>query len=254
MAVGTFHVSLSAFEGPFDLLLHLIAKHRVDVHAIPIAEITDEYLAVLRTAETVDLEIATDFLVVAATLIELKAARLLPAEDDPEVDELALEARDLLYARLLDYRTFKGVAGWLEARLESASGSWPRSAPLEERFTRLAAPITVPVDAAGLALLAARAIASQTPPGPDLSHVQPIRLTVREATAQVLAGLRRLGGTATFPALTAGCRDRLEVVVTFLALLELYRGEVVDLDQAGTFGELRVTWLDDAPVLAEVLS
>lgn len=249
MAVGTFHVSLSAFEGPFDLLLHLIARQRVDVHAVPIARITDEYLAVLRSAEIVDLEIATDFLVVAATLIELKAARLLPAEDDPEVDELALEARDLLYARLLDYRTYKGVAGWLEDRLEAAGGSWPRSAALEERFTRLAPPVTVPVDAAGLALLAARAFAAQPPAGPDLSHVQPIRLTVREATAQVLAGLRRLGGAATFPALTAGCRDRLEVVVTFLALLELYRGEVVDLEQAGTFGELCVTWLD-SPALA----
>jgi segregation and condensation protein A len=245
MAVGTFHVSLSAFEGPFDLLLHLIARHQVDVHAVSIAEITDEYLAVLRSAEIVDLEVATEFLVVAATLIELKAARLLPAEDDPEVDELALEARDLLYARLLDYRTFKGVAAWLDARLEAAGGWWPRSAALEERFTRLAPPVTIPVDAPGLALLAARAIAAQPPSAPDLSHVQPIRLTVRQATAQVLAALRRMGGAATFPALTAGCRDRLEVVVTFLALLELYRGEVVDLDQAGTFGELRVAWVDE---------
>jgi segregation and condensation protein A len=259
MAVGTYHVSLSSFEGPFDLLLHLIARHRVDVHAIPIAQITDEYLAVLRQAETVDLEVATEFLVVAATLVELKAARLLPNTDDPELDELAIEIRDLLYVRLLDYRVFKEAAAWLDASLEAGAGSWPRMAALEERFTRLRPDIMIPVDAAGLAELAARAIASAPPPSIDLSHLQPIRMTIRQAVALVVAGLRRSGGRATFRALTAGCRDRVEVVVSFLALLELYRAEIVELDQAERFGELRVSWVGDGiavadePLLADAL-
>jgi segregation and condensation protein A len=253
MAVGTFHVSLSSFEGPFDLLLHLIARHRVDVHAIPIGQITDEYLAVLRAAETVDLEVATDFLVVAATLVELKAARLLPGEDDPEVDELALEVRDLLYARLLDYRTFKDAAGWIDERLEAGLGSWPRMAALEERFARLRPEVVLPVDAEGLALLAARAIAAAPPPGVDLTHVQPIRMTVREAVALVLEGLRRAGGRAGFRELTATCRNRIEVVVAFLALLELYRADVVELEQAGTFGDLQVAWIGERPPRAEAV-
>lgn len=259
MAVGTYHVSLSSFEGPFDLLLHLIARHRVDVHAIPIAQITDEYLSVLRQAEVVDLDVTTDFLVVAATLVELKAARLLPGSDEPELDELALEVRDLLYARLLDYRTFKEAAGWLDASLEAGAGSWPRAAALEERFARLRPEVVIPVDAAGLAALAARAFASAPPPSVDLSHVQPIRVTMRQAVAMVVAGLRRSGGRATFRALTAGCRNRIEVVVSFLALLELYRAEVVELDQAERFGELRVSWVGegvavaDEPLLAEAL-
>ncbi len=259
MSVGTYHVALSSFEGPFDLLLHLIARHRVDVHAIPIAQITDEYLAVLRQAEIVDLEVATEFLLVAATLVELKAARLLPNTDDPDLDELAIEVRDLLYARLLDYRIFKEAAAWLDASLEAGAGSWPRAAALEERFARLRPEIVIPVDAAGLADLAAQAIANAPPPLVDTSHLQPIRITVRQAVARVVAGLRRAGGRATFRALTAGCRDRIEVVVSFLALLELYRAEVIELSQAEVFGELLVSWVRDGiavadePMLAEML-
>jgi segregation and condensation protein A len=253
MAVGTFHVSLSSFEGPFDLLLHLIARHRVDVHAIPIAQITDEYLAVLRGAETVDLEVATDFLVVAATLVELKAARLLPNEDDPELDELAVEVRDLLYARLLDYRTFKHAAAWIDERLEAGRGSWPRMAALEERFARLRPDVVLPVDGPGLAALAATAIASAPHHEVDLTHVQPIRMTVREAVAHVLGGLRRAGGRASFRALTASCRDRIEIVVSFLALLELYRVDVVELEQTGTFGDLQVAWIGETPPTADAV-
>jgi len=246
MPVGTFQVSLSSFEGPFDLLLHLIARHRVDVYAIPIGEITDEYLAVLRGAETLDLEVATEFLVVAATLIELKAARLLPGTADPDVDELALEARDLLYARLLEYRTFKQAAGWLDERIAAGVGSWPRAAALEERFARLRPEAIIPTDAAGLAALAARAFANAPAPEPDLSHVQPVRMTVQEAGALVLGELRRHGGRVTFGELTARMGTRVEVVVSFLALLELYRADLVDLDQAERFGELQVTWIDGA--------
>lgn len=247
MAAGTYHVSLSSFEGPFDLLLHLIARRKVDIYEIPIAQITDDYLAVLAQMETVDLEVATEFLVVAAALVELKAARLLPDIDDPEVDELALEARDLLYARLLDYRIFRQAAAWFRGQLQRHAGHWPRSAPMEERFARLRPPVTVPVTAVELAAIAARALAERPSEQVDLSHLQPIRLTVEEAADMVVAELQRAGGRATFRELTSGCRHRVEVVVHFLAVLELYKLELVELEQTRCFGDLIVIEADAVP-------
>lgn len=247
MAASTYRVSLDAFDGPFDLLLQLIAKRKVDIYEIPLAQITDDYLQVVRSMEALDLEVATEFLVVAATLLELKAARLLPSEDDPELEELAVEARDLLYARLLDYRLYKEAAGWLRWRLAASGGYHPREVPLEERFSGLRPDVTLPVDADGLARLAARALAEQPEPLVDLSHLQPVRLTVREAAGMVTDELDRAGGRATFAELTAGCRHRIEVVVYFLALLELYKSGHVDLSQASNFGELVVTRDGDAP-------
>lgn len=244
----TYHVTVGAFEGPFDLLLHLIARHKVDVHDIPLAQITDDYLAVLRTMETVDLEVTTEFLVVAATLLELKAARLLPTDDDEDLDDLALEARDLLYARLLEYRTFKEAAAELRQRFEAGAGYVPRLVPLDEPFASMRPPLRLPVDAAQLALLAARAFADRPPAEVDLSHVQPVRLSVREAAAMIVDELSRAAGPVPFRELVAGCRHRAEVVVHFLALLELYQHEQVELDQPRSFGTLVVEWTPDGGV------
>lgn len=243
---ATYHVAIGAFEGPFDLLLHLIARHKVDIYDIPLAQITDDYLVVLRSMDQVDLEVATEFLVVAATLIELKAARLLPGEDDPELDELALEARDLLYARLLDYRTFKEASGHLADRIEANAGYFPREVGAEAAFAGLVPEVQLPLDAAALATLAARVLADRPQPFVDLSHVQPVRMTVREAAGMLLDELLRAGGEATFRELTAGCRHPAEVVVHFLALLELYKLGHVDLDQVASFGELVVAHIPDA--------
>jgi segregation and condensation protein A len=241
-----YTVSVGSFEGPFDLLLQLIARRKVEVYDVPIAQITDDYLGVLRAMEgVVDLDVATDFLVIAATLVELKAARLLPAEDDPELDELALEARDLLYARLLDYRTFKDAAAFLDDRLQSLAGYVPRSVALEPAFATAQPEPDLRIGPDELAQLAARALAEQPEPAVDLSHVQPVRMTVREAAAMVLDELQRAGGGASFRELTAGCRHRIEVIVHFLALLELYKLGHVELDQPGSMGELRVVLLDD---------
>lgn len=250
MPPASYHVSLSCFEGPFDLLLHLIARRKVDVWDIPLAQITDDYLAVLR-AGAADLDGTTDFLVVAATLLELKAARLLPADEPDDLDELALEARDLLYARLLDYRTFKEAAGWVRARLAAGAGWVPRAASLEERFVGLRPAVELAVDAAGLAALAARALAERPAPAVDTTHLQPVRITVREAAGAVLDELARAGRRVTFRELTAGCRHRGEVVVHFLALLELYKLDLVDLDQAGTTGELGVTAVQPGDAAAD---
>ncbi|MGI8575931.1 MAG: segregation and condensation protein A [Egibacteraceae bacterium] len=256
-ATSTYTVAVGAFQGPFDLLLHLIARRKVDIHEIPLAAITDDYLAVLREMETVDLEVTTEFLLVAATLLELKAARLLPVDETDELDELALEARDLLYARLLEYRSFKQAADFLARTFADQRGFHPRQLALEPRFAAARPAVTLPVGAGDLAGLAALALAERPPEQVDLGHVQPVRLTVRDAARMVSDELQRAGGRATFAELTAGCRHRIESIVCFLAVLELYKFEQIELDQARTCGELVVssgpglTW-NGAPLVPTV--
>lgn len=242
MAAASYTVSIGSFEGPFDLLLHLIARQRLDIYEIQLAQITDDYIAAIRELEVLDLDVATEFLVVAATLVELKAARLLPGEDDPELDELALEARDLLYARLLDYRTFKEAAGWLRARLDEHVAFFPREVTLEPAFARVAPEVRLEVTAGELAHLAARALQERPSPNVDVSHLQPVRITVREAAANLVDELVRAGGSTSFAELTAGCRHRIELIVHFLAALELYKDGRVGLDQAERCGSITVTW------------
>jgi segregation and condensation protein A len=237
---STYTVTVGSFEGPFDLLLQLIARHKLDIYEIPLARITDDYMTVLREMQVLDLEVTTEFLIMAATLLELKAARLLPAEEDPELEELALEARDLLYARLLDYRTFKEAAALFHDRLAAHDGFLPRDIGLEPPFTRLTPQVDLGLSADDLAHLAARALAERPDPAVDISHLQPVRMTVREAAGMVVDELARAGGSATFRELTAGCRHRIEIVVFFLALLELYKLELVELTQVGVCGELHV--------------
>ena len=247
--MSAYHVSVSAFEGPFDLLLHLIARRKVDIYEVSIAEITDDYLAVIGTLDTLDLEVTTEFLVVAATLVELKAARLLPSEEDPELDELALEARDLLYARLLDYRTFREAAAHLRDRMERYDGYVAREVRLEPQFAKLRPDATLGITPEAFALLAARAFADRPAEALDLSHIQPVRMTVRDAAGMILDELTRADGHLTFDELTAGCRHVAEVVVHFLACLELYKLDHVDLDQQGNFGSLRITWTPETTEL-----
>ncbi|MEO2107287.1 MAG: ScpA family protein [Actinomycetota bacterium] len=242
---GTYHVAIQAFEGPFDLLLHLIARRKVDIYEVSIAEITDDYLAVLGTMDVLDLEVTTEFLVVAATLIELKAARLLPSEDDPELDELALEARDLLYARLLEYRTFREAAAHLRTLLQAHDGYIPRDVSLESPFDKLRPEASLGLTPDAFARLAARVLAPSAETSIDLSHIQPVRMTVREAAGMILDELTRAEQPLTFEELTAGCRHVAEVVVHFLACLELYKLDHVELDQPDNFGRMTVEWTPD---------
>ncbi len=239
--MASYTVSVGSFEGPFDLLLQLIARRKVDIHEVSLAAITDDYLAVLAELEEVDLEVTTEFLLVAATLLELKAARLLPDETDPELEELAVEARDLLYARLLDYRAFRAAASWLGAALIAGAGYHPREVGLDEDLRRLRPPPELGVDAISLAHIAARAFAERPSREVDVSHLQPVRMTVGEAAELVAGELRRAGGAATFAEVTAGCRHPVERIVCFLAVLELYKHEAVDLGQDEAFGEIGIT-------------
>lgn len=237
----TYQVKLEVFEGPFDLLLHVIARRQLDVTEVDLAEITADFLAHLGDGiEQLDLDTATRFLVVAATLIELKAARLLPAEERQELEDLLGEARDVLYARLLEYRAFRDVSRLLSHRLEHHDASRGREVAAETWFTRLLPETPLPLDAAGLAALAASVTTPRPARAVDLSHIRKSYLTIREAAEVVLEALPHVDGRRTFAELV-GERARGDRVVLFLALLELRKLERVGLDQPDHRGPLTVT-------------
>src|SRR4051794_38948096 len=238
-----FTVRLTNFEGPFDLLLQLIGKHKLDVTEIALSKVTDEFIAHLRAlGDELDLDQASEFLVVASTLLDLKAARLLPAaEVDDEEDLELLEARDLLFARLLQYKAYKQAAAFLREREAEAARRFPRDAALEARFAELMPEVSLDLTVQEFAALAARALAPRAPEVVSVSHLHAPAVSVAEQLLLVRNHLVRLG-TATFRALTADCGHTNEVVARFLALLELYRQQRVSFEQLTPLGELHVRW------------
>jgi segregation and condensation protein A len=242
-AAGRFTVRLTNFEGPFDLLLQLIGKHKLDVTEIALSTVTDEFIAHLRAlGDQLDLDQASEFLVVASTLLDLKAARLLPAADVDDEDDLELlEARDLLFARLLQYKAYKQAAAFLRAREAEAACRFPRETGPDPRFRELEPEVLIDLTPAQFAALAARVLAPKQPAVVSLSHLHAPAVSVAEQLLLVRNHLARSGG-ATFRALTADCGSTLEVVSRFLALLELYRQRRVVFDQLTPLGELHVRW------------
>jgi segregation and condensation protein A len=227
----SYQVKLQVFEGPFDLLLHLISRRQVEVTEIDLAEITADFVAHLGEGiDALDLDTATRFLVVAATLVELKAARLLPVEEREELDDLLGDARDRLYARLLEYRAFRDVSRLLDHRLHHHEAMLARDVPLEGWLQRLVPATPLPIDAEGLARLASLALQPAPEPEVDLSHIRRSYLTIREAALQVLGRLDDAGARAAFAELSAD-RQQGDRVVLFLALLELFKLGHVDLEQ-----------------------
>jgi segregation and condensation protein A len=243
VAESVFSVHLAQYEGPFDLLLGLIAKHQLDVTTLALSEVTDEFLAHIRgLGSTWDLGQATEFLVVAATLLDLKAARLLPSAAVEDEEDLALlEARDLLFARLLQYRAYKSAAGQLAVLLDSESRRYPRSVSLEPRFAGLLPEVLLGLGPQQFALLAARALAPRPEVQVAVDHVHGGTVSVPEQTALLRERLQRSGG-GSFRALTADCTSTLEVVARFLGLLELYREGVVSFEQVEALGDLHLRW------------
>jgi segregation and condensation protein A len=240
---GAFRIHLDVFEGPFDLLLSLIAKRRLDVTAVALSQVTDEFLGYIRGHEgDWDLDTASEFLVVAATLLDLKVARLLPSAEVDEEDLALLEARDLLLARLLQYRAYKDVVGVFVAQMEAAARRFPRSVPLEDAFVGLLPEVQLGVDPVEFAELAARALEPKPPPVVDVGHLHAPVVSVREQAA-ILAERLRSAGTATFRSLVADCPDTMTVVGRFLAVLELYREGMVAFEQLVPLGELHVRWV-----------
>jgi segregation and condensation protein A len=238
-----FHVHLSNFEGPFDLLLALIAKHQLDVTAVALSQVTDEFLAYTRAAGAQwDLDQTTEFLVVAATLLDLKAARLLPAAEVEDEEDLALlEARDLLFARLLQYRAYKQVSALFAQLLAIEDQRYPRAVRLEPYFAGLLPEVRLGVTPAQFEDLAARALTPRQPPVVDLVHLHQGSVDVTAHAAVLRARLAATGG-GSFRALTADCATSLEVIARFLALLDLYRDGVVSFEQVTPLGELHVRW------------
>ncbi|WP_107765484.1 segregation and condensation protein A [Nocardioides terrigena] len=242
-AAPAFAVRLDNFEGPFDLLLSLIAKHKLDITEVALSRVTDEFIGFVKAGGKVwDLEQTTSFLLVASTLLDLKAARLLPQGDVEDEEDLALlEARDLLFARLMQYRAFKLVAGVLEQRLAAESTRHPRQVGMEDRFASLLPEVLIGIGLDQFARLAARAMEPKPVLEVSLQHIHAARVSVREQAALVVDRLRR-SGTMTFRALCGDSPDKLTTVARFLSLLELFREGAVGFDQVTPLGELTIRW------------
>ncbi|MGW1098641.1 segregation and condensation protein A [Streptomyces sp. NPDC002455] len=238
-----FTVRLVNFEGPFDLLLQLISKHKLDVTEVALSKVTDEFMAHIRAmGADWDLDQTTEFLVVAATLLDLKAARLLPtAEVEDEADLALLEARDLLFARLLQYRAYKRIAEIFSDRLESESRRYPRTVGLEPQHAELLPEVVISIGPEGFARLAVKAMQPKAKPQVYVDHIHAPLVSVREQAEIVVARLRA-EGEISFRELTEDAEDTLTVVARFLALLELYREKAVALDQEEALGDLLVRW------------
>ncbi|PUA79235.1 segregation and condensation protein A [Nocardioides currus] len=248
-----FAVRLDNFEGPFDLLLSLIAKHKLDITEVALSRVTDEFIAHVKAGGPEwDLEQTTSFLLVASTLLDLKAARLLPQGDVEDEEDLALlEARDLLFARLMQYRAFKVVAGVLEERLAAESTRHPRQVGMEDRFASLLPEVLIGIGLEQFAQLAAKALEPKPVLEVSLQHIHAAKVSVREQASIVMDRLRH-AGTATFRALCGDSPDRLTTVARFLSLLELFREGVVAFDQVTPLGELTIRWTGDDDAEVEI--
>jgi segregation and condensation protein A len=248
-----FHVHLDVFEGPFDLLLSLIAKRQLDVTLVALAQVTDEFIAHIKLTDgDWDLDQASGFLVVAATLLDLKVARLLPNADEGDEEDLALlEARDLLFARLLQYRAFKQLAALFATRFAAEGRRHPRAVPMEPAFSALLPEVLLGVTPQQFAALAGRAMTPRPRPSVAIDHLHAPKVSVREQAVLIAARLREVGA-ATFRGLTADADATLVVVARFLALLELYREGAVAFEQMTPLGELHVRWVGEQGVEAEL--
>lgn len=239
----TIDVSTPVYEGPFDLLLHLILKEQVDIYEVDLSRIVDAYLAELGRIEALDLDVATEFLLIAATLVELKTRRLLPgtADDDLEEEFALWEERDLLLARLIECKTFKDVARVFSRLADDADLSFPRTVGPDERFSSLMPDLLEGTTLRRFQSAAIRALTPRPEPIVDLFHVNPIRFTVAEAVAELCDELPRIGHIS-FRRLTADLGERLEVIVQFLAVLELFKQGFVEIDQTERFGDIDILW------------
>jgi len=248
--VAGFSLHLENFDGPFDLLLQLISRHKMDITEVALGTVTDEFIAYIKQLENSengwDLDKTTEFLVVAATLLDLKAAKLLPSgEVDDESDLALLEARDLLFARLLQYRAFKEIAAIFSERIEREEKSFPRTVALEPHFAQLLPEVLIGVGAQRFAAIANRVLTPKTTPIFSVDHLHRPLVSVAEQAVKVVEMLRK-AGRVTFRSLVSDASSTLVVVARFLALLELYREGVVRFEQVISLGELQITWVGSA--------
>ena len=248
--VAGFSLHLDNFDGPFDLLLQLISRHKMDITEVALGTVTDEFILYIKQLENSengwDLDKTTEFLVVAATLLDLKAAKLLPSgEVDDEADLALLEARDLLFARLLQYRAFKEIASIFSERIEREEKSFARTVALEPHFAQLLPEVLIGVGAQRFAAIANRVLTPKSAPAFSIDHLHRPLVSVAEQATKVVEQLRR-SGRVTFRALIADAGSTLVIIARFLSLLELYREGVVRFEQVVSLGELQITWVGSA--------
>lgn len=241
-----FSVHLDNFDGPFDLLLQLISRHKMEITEISLSIVTDEFISFIRTLEESGqgwhLDQATEFLVVAATLLDLKAARLLPSGEVEDEEDLALlEARDILFARLLQYRAFKQIASAFGERIALADKSFARVVALEPALSALLPEVLIGVGVARFAAIAQRVLTPKTLPTMDMEHLHLPLVSVAEQSRRVVEALRR-SKSMSFRSLVSDAENTFVVVARFLALLDLYRQGVLRFDQIVAFGELQISW------------
>jgi len=245
VSVNPFAIQLDNFSGPLDLLLHLIKKNEMEITDIPIAEITAQYLAVVDTMQTLNLDVAGEFLLMAATLLHIKSRMLLPqVVDDGGEEEVEEDPRAELVRRLLEYQKYKDAAEQLDARPQLHRDLFARSTPspevVEEGEGEFAA-----VGLYDLVQALQRLLVERTEP---LVHeVSAERLSVADRINQILTTLEGQQSLA-FHEFFSDQRSRPEVIVTFLALLELVRLRLVHLLQGSRFGTIWVT-----PAVADVV-
>ena len=243
---GGFSVKVGDFEGPFDLLLSLISKHKLEVTELALHQVTDEFIAYIKgKGSEWELDEASSFLVVAATLLDLKAARLLPSGEVEDEEDLALlEARDLLFARLLQYRAYKEVSSLFAQQMETASKRLARTVSLEPQFAALLPEVLIGLGPDQFAALAAMALTPKEEEQVGTGHLHVPKVSVREQAAIIVQRLRR-ARTSTFRALVSDADSLLVIVGRFLALLELYREHVVLFDQVAPLGDLTIRWVGE---------
>ncbi|CAN2238024.1 scpA Rec8/ScpA/Scc1-like protein (kleisin family) [Candidatus Planktophila versatilis] len=251
-----FNVHLSNFDGPFDLLLQLISRHKLDITEVSLSLVTDEFISFIRKLEESGegwrLDQATEFLVIAATLLDLKAARLLPSGEIEDEEDLAiLEARDILFARLLQYRAFKEIAASFQEAILAADKSFPRVVALDPALASLLPEVLIGVGAQRFAAIAERVLTPKAPPVVAVEHLHSALVSVAEESRSVVEALRK-SRTLSFRNLIQGADSTLVVVARFLALLDLYRQGALRFEQVMALGELQVTWVgsDEGEVLA----
>jgi segregation and condensation protein A len=251
-----FNVHLSNFDGPFDLLLQLISRHKLDITEVSLSLVTDEFISFIRKLEDSGegwrLDQATEFLVIAATLLDLKAARLLPSGEIEDEEDLAiLEARDILFARLLQYRAFKEIAASFQEAILAADKSFPRVVALDPALASLLPEVLIGVGAQRFAAIAERVLTPKAPPVVAVEHLHSALVSVAEESRSVVEALRK-SRTLSFRNLIQGADSTLVVVARFLALLDLYRQGALRFEQVMALGELQVTWVgsDEGEVLA----
>ena len=255
----SYRVSTQVYSGPFDLLLQLVTRQKVDIGAISISEVAEQYLAEVERIEALDLDVASDFLLVAATLLDIKAASLVPQEapgksvdddeDDEDLEELsALDGdalREVLIQRLIAYKQFKGAAAALGARMQAESRMHPRVAGPDPEFLGLMPDYLAGITLRGLAVICADLDGKRQTFLLEAEHVAPHRVPF-DLTVASVDRFTMAHQTCTFRELLDGDATTEQLVVTFLAMLELAKRGSLTLSQDEIFGTIQIIRVEGA--------